>query len=79
MTEYNQERFVSFIERIERLEEEKKGISADITEVYNEAKGEGYDTKVMRQIIALRKLNPSDRAENEYLRDEYKRLVGIED
>lgn len=76
---YNQERFTSFIERIERLEEDKKNVSNDIKDVYDEAKAEGYDTKVMRQIISLRKLTPSDRAENEYLRDTYKRLVGIED
>ena len=77
--EKNQERFLSFIERIERIEEEIKDLRADVREIYAEAKGEGYDNKVMRQIISLRKLNPSDRAENEYLRDEYKRLVGIED
>lgn len=79
MTEFNKERFTSFIDRVERLEEEKKKITADINEVYKEAKGEGYDPKVMKQIIALRKLTPSDRAECEFLRDEYKRLVGIED
>lgn len=68
-----------YIERIERLEEEKSDIQKDITGVYNEAKGEGFDPKVMKQIIALRKLTPSDRAECEHLRSEYKSLVGIED
>ena len=66
-----------FIDRIERLEEEKAGLAADIREVYSEAKGQGFDVKVMRQIIKLRKMDPADRAENEFLRDEYKKLVGI--
>lgn len=70
-------RFTSFIDRIERLEEEKKELLADIREIYAEAKGQGFDTKVMRQIIKLRKMDPADRAENEFLRDEYKKLVGI--
>lgn len=72
-------RFTSFIERIERLEEEKGELQKDIREVYAEAKGQGFDVKVMRQIIKLRKLDPADRAENEFLRDEYKKLVGIAD
>lgn len=66
-----------FIDRIERLEEEKKELLDDIREIYVEAKGAGFDTKVMRQIIKLRKMDPADRAENEFLRDEYKKLVGI--
>lgn len=68
-----------FIERIERLEEEKSELLADIREIYAEAKGAGFDTKVMRQIIKLRKMDPADRAENEFLRDEYKKLVGIKE
>ena len=67
-----------FLERIERLEEEKREILKDISEVYAEAKGAGFDTKVMRQIIQLRKMDPADRAESEFLRDEYKKLIGIE-
>lgn len=67
-----------FIERIERLEEEKKQICADIREIYAEAKGAGFDAKVMRQVIKLRKLDPADRSESEFLRDEYKKLLGIE-
>ncbi len=70
-------KFVAFIERIERLEEEKHELSADIREVFAEAKGNGYDVKVMRQILRLRKMTPADRAESEYLRDEYKKLLGI--
>lgn len=67
-----------FIERIERLEEEKKQICADIREIYAEAKGAGFDAKVMRKVIKLRKLDPADRSESEFLRDEYKKLLGIE-
>ena len=74
-----QNQFTKFIDRIERLEEEKAGLAADIREVYSEAKGQGFDVKVMRQIIKLRKLDPADRAESEFLRDEYKKLVGIEE
>lgn len=68
-----------FIQRIERLEDEKKELSVDIREIFAEAKGRGFDTKVMRQILKLRKMTPADRAENEFLRDEYKKLVGIDD
>lgn len=67
----------SFIERIERLEEERRELGADIREIFAEAKGNGYDVKVMRQILRLRKMTPADRAEAEYLRDEYKKLLGI--
>lgn len=70
-------KLTQFIDRIERLEQEKSDLQADIREVYAEAKGQGFDTKVMRQIIKLRKMDPADRAENEFLRDEYKKLVGI--
>ena len=68
----------SFIERIERLESEKKNISSDITEVYAEAKGEGFDAKVMRQIIKIRKMEPSEREEQDYLIETYKAALGIE-
>lgn len=67
----------TYIDRIERLEEEKKELLADIREIYAEAKGAGFDTKVMRQVIKLRKMDPADRAETEFLRDEYKKLLGI--
>ena len=67
----------TFIERIERLEEEKSNLLADIRDVYAEAKGQGFDPKVMRQVIRLRKMDPADRAETEFLRDEYKKLIGI--
>ena len=66
-----------FIERIERLEEEKAGLASDIREVFAEAKGEGFDVKVMRQVLRLRKMDPADRAETEFLRDEYKKILGM--
>ena len=67
----------SFIERIERLEEEKAAIASDVKEVYAEAKGTGFDTKIMRQIIRLRKMEPNDRQEQEELLDIYMRAVGM--
>ncbi len=67
----------TFIDRIERLEEEKRELAADIREIYAEAKGAGFDVKVMRQVLRLRKMDPADRAETEFLRDEYKKLLGM--
>ena len=72
------EKLISFLERIERLEGEKAELLADIREIYAEAKGQGFDIKVMRQIIKLRKMDPADRAETEFLRDEYKEMLNIE-
>ena len=66
-----------FIERIERLEEEKKGIADDIRDVYLESKSQGYDPKIMRQIVRLRKMKPDDRAEMETILDTYKAALGI--
>lgn len=67
-----------FIERIERLEEEKKGISDDVRDTYNEAKSQGYDPSIMRQIVKLRKLPVHDRKEMESLLDVYKSALGID-
>jgi uncharacterized protein (UPF0335 family) len=66
-----------FIERIETLEEEKKGISDDIRDVYAEAKGTGFDPKIMRQIVKLRKMEASARQEAEALLDTYKTALGL--
>jgi uncharacterized protein (UPF0335 family) len=66
-----------FIERVERLEEEKKGIADDIRDVYAEAKSQGYDAKIMRQIVRLRKMPAHDRAEMEALLDTYKAALGL--
>ncbi|OYX93540.1 MAG: DUF2312 domain-containing protein [Novosphingobium sp. 35-62-5] len=66
------------IERIERLEEEKKGIGDDIKDVYSEAKSTGYDAKIMRQIVRLRKMKPDDRREMEAVLETYKNALGID-
>ncbi len=71
------DRLRSFIERIERLEEEKSGIAEDIREVFAEAKSAGFDTKVMRQILKLRRVEPDDRREQEELLDLYKNALGM--
>ena len=65
------------IERIERLEEEKKGISDDIADVYSEVKAVGYDARIVRQIVRLRKMKPDDRAEMEAILDLYKAALGL--
>lgn len=65
------------IERVERLEEEKKGIADDIRDVYAEAKAVGYDAKIMRQLVRLRKMKPDDRAEMEAVLDTYKAALGM--
>ncbi len=70
-------KLAAYVERIERLEEERRELGADVREIYAEAKGNGFDVKTMRQIIRLRKMTPADRAESEFLRDEYKKLLGI--
>ncbi|OEJ67161.1 DUF2312 domain-containing protein [Magnetovibrio blakemorei] len=71
------DRLRSFIERIERLEEEKAALAADIREVYSEAKGTGFDVKILRQIVRLRKMDVSERQEQEDLLDVYKRALGM--
>ena len=71
------ERLRAFIERIERLEEEKKALTDDIREVYSEAKGTGFDVKVLRQIVRLRKMDSSDRSEMEAILDLYKNVLGM--
>jgi len=76
-SESSAQRLRSFIERIERLEEEKAGIAADIKEVFAEAKGTGFDVKIMRQIVRLRKQDAEDRREQEELLDLYKRALGM--
>lgn len=65
------------IERIERLEEEKKGIADDIKDVYGEAKANGYDTKALRKIVALRKKDANEREEEEAILELYKNALGM--
>jgi uncharacterized protein (UPF0335 family) len=67
----------SYIERIERLEEEKTALTADIREVYGEAKGNGFDAKAMRQLVRLRKLDTDDRQEQEALLALYRSALGV--
>jgi uncharacterized protein (UPF0335 family) len=67
----------SYIERVERLEEEKAALAADIREVFAEAKGTGFEPKVMRQIIKLRKLEQADRQEMEALLELYLAAIGM--
>jgi uncharacterized protein (UPF0335 family) len=66
-----------FIERIERLEEEKKGIADDVKDVYAEAKANGYDTKTMRKIVALRRLEKNARDEADALLETYRTALGL--
>ncbi|MFC4349313.1 DUF2312 domain-containing protein [Kordiimonas lipolytica] len=65
------EQLRSFVERIERLEEEKKGIAEDIKEIYASAKSVGFDVKILRQVIRVRKMDQADRQEQEALLDVY--------
>jgi uncharacterized protein (UPF0335 family) len=67
----------SLIERIERLEEEKAALAADIREVYAEAKGHGFDTKIIRQVIRMRKIETADRQEQEAILDLYLSALGM--
>ncbi len=70
-------RLRSFIERIERLEEEKKALADDIKEVFGEAKSDGFDVKIMRQILKIRKMDDADRAEQEALLETYMSAIGM--
>jgi uncharacterized protein (UPF0335 family) len=76
-TRFAKDQLKAFVERIERLEEEKKAIADDIRDVYAEAKAVGYDAKIMRQIVRLRKMKPDDRAEMEAILDTYKAALGL--
>ncbi len=71
------ERLKSFIERIERLEEERRVLREDIKEVYAEAKGVGFEPKIMRQIIRLRRMDQDELDEQENLLDTYRRALGM--
>jgi uncharacterized protein (UPF0335 family) len=71
------ERLRSIIERIERLEEERKALGDDIKDIFSEAKSAGFDVKVIRQVIRLRKQEPADVEEQETLLDLYRRALGM--
>ena len=71
------DRLRSFIERIERLEDERRALGDDIREVYSEAKGAGFDVKIMRQIVRIRKLDENERDEQEALLETYMAALGM--
>ena len=71
------EQLKSFVERIERLEEEKRELAVGVKEVYAEAKGTGFEPKIMRKVIQLRKMSKDDLDEEESLLDLYKRALGM--
>ena len=72
------EKLRSYIERIERLEAEKAALAADIREIFADAKGNGFDAKIMRQIVRLRRMDHQDRAEQEELLILYQHAIGME-
>jgi len=76
-TRFAVDQLKSIIERIERLEEEKKAISEDIKDVYAESKGNGYDVKALRTIIRMRKQDPNERAEEETILETYMHALGM--
>ena len=76
-TKHKDNRLKSFIERIERLEEEKNNILVDIKEVYSEAKSSGYDPKIMRKVLLIRKMDIDERLEQEALLNTYRNALGI--
>tara|TARA_B100000676_G_scaffold239295_1_gene239909 strand:- start:344 stop:655 length:312 start_codon:yes stop_codon:yes gene_type:complete len=67
----------AYIDRIERLEEEKAALMEDIREIYAEAKGTGFDPKIMRQVVRIRKMEPDQRQEQEYILDTYLSALGM--
>lgn len=71
------ERLLNVVERIERLNEEKKALSDDIKDIMTEAKSAGFDTKVIRQILSIRKQDPTERQAQEQIRDTYLRAIGM--
>ena len=77
MTETTDNRLRLLIERIETLEGEKRGIAEDIKDVYSEAKATGYDAKILRAVIRLRRMKPDDRAEYQAVLDTYMAALGI--
>ena len=76
-TTFAKDQLKSIIERIERLEEEKKAISDDIRDVYAESKGNGFDVKALRAIVRLRKQDPNERAEQETILETYMHALGM--
>ena len=76
-TRFAKDQLKAVVERVERLEEEKKAIADDIKEIYAEAKGNGFDTKVLRQIIRIRKQDTDERKEQEAILETYMHALGM--
>ncbi len=76
-TRFAKDQLKAFVERIERLEEEKKATSDDIRDVYAEAKGTGFDTKALRSVVRLRKLDTDERREQQEVLDTYLHAMGM--
>jgi uncharacterized protein (UPF0335 family) len=74
---FSKDQLRSIIERIERLEEERKAIGEDIRDVYAESKGHGYDVKTLRQLVRMRRQDPNDRLEQETLLETYMHALGM--
>jgi uncharacterized protein (UPF0335 family) len=77
ITNDSKEILKQIVSKIERLEQEKKQLLTDISDIYNEAKSHGFDTKILRKLISLRKLNSNELIEQEELLDLYKHAVGM--
>lgn len=77
--EFSGERIKSYIERIERLEEEKKGLAEDIKDIYGEAKALGFEAKILRKIVSIRKMNKEKRMEENELLELYMSAIGMEE
>lgn len=77
MTEIDASKLLSYVERVERLNEDVKALQTDIKEIYEEAKSNGYDVKALKAIIALRKLDEAEREEAETVLDVYKAALGM--
>lgn len=77
MAEIDASKLLSYVERVERLNEEVKALQTDIKEIYEEAKSNGYDVKALKAIIALRKLDDAEREEAETVLDVYKAALGM--
>lgn len=77
MSDIDTTRLRSLIERIERLEEEKKGIQNDIRDIFAEAKGTGFDVKAIRAVLKLRQMDAADRDEQEYLLETYRKALNV--
>ena len=76
-TKFSKDQLKAIIERIERLEEEKKTISDDVGDIYKEAKGNGYDVKALRTIVRMRRQDPNDRQEQETILETYMHAMGM--